>query len=185
MKYTEVELKYALHDPAALKAKLEKLGAKPDVETHQIDVYYNAPHKDFLAHGPRNVSEWLRLRIEKTGSSVNFKRWHPVDAPLKTHADEYESRVTDVEAMRLLLEALDFTPMVTVDKRREAWTLTDIEVAFDTVEGLGSFVEFEFKGDAENEEEATARLHEFINVLDVPLGERNYGYPHLLLDRQH
>lgn len=184
MKYTEVELKYALDDPAQLKARLAELGAKPGAETHQIDVYYNAPHKDFLAHGHHKISEWLRIRTEKSGSSVNFKRWHPVGAPLKTHADEYESTVADVEAVRLLLEALDFKPIVTVDKRREAWLLTDIEVAFDTVEGLGSFVEFEFKGDAENEKEATARLHEFINVLGVPLGERNYGYPHMLLDCQ-
>lgn len=184
MKYIEVEMKFALPDPNALKAKLAAREAKPSAETHQIDAYYNAPHRDFLA--PQAISEWLRVRTEQRGSSINFKRWHPVDALVKTHADEYESQVSDVEAVRRLLEALDFTPLVTVDKTREEWKLPDVEVVFDQVEGAGHFVEFEFKGDAENVEDATARLNEFITSLDVELGERiNRGYPHILLGREH
>lgn len=184
MKYIEVEKKFALSHPDALKAKLCELGAKPSEPTRQVDVYYNAPHRDFLA--PEAISEWLRLRTEERGSSINFKRWHPVDALVKTHADEYESRIDDVEAVRRLLEILDFTPLVTVDKTREEWKLPEVEAVFDHVEGAGTFVEFEFKGDAENVPEATARLDEFIAALDVTLGEPvNRGYPHLLLGREH
>jgi adenylate cyclase class 2 len=61
-----------------------------------------------------------------------------------------------------------------------------VEVVFDHVEGAGHFVEFEFKGDAASIEDATVRLEEFINSLDVELGEPiNRGYPHILLGREH
>jgi adenylate cyclase, class 2 len=184
VQYIEVEKKFALPDPAPLKAKLEQLGAKPSEPTRQVDAYYNAPHRDFLA--PEAVSEWLRIRTEERGSSINFKRWHPIDALIKTHADEYESTVDDVEAVRRLLEALDFQPLVTVDKTREEWQLTDIEIVFDHVVGAGDFVEFEYKADAATVEDATTRLHEFIASLDVQLGEPiNRGYPHILLGREH
>ena len=184
MQYTEVEQKFALPNPDALTTKLTELGAKPSEPTHQIDAYYNAPHRDFLA--PEAISEWLRIRTEPRGSSINFKRWHPVDALIKTHADEYETRVEDVEAIRRLLEALDFRPLITVNKTREEWTLPEVEVVFDHVEGAGHFVEFEFKGDAASVQDATARLDEFIASLNVELGEPiNRGYPHILLGRVH
>ncbi|ORT46795.1 class IV adenylate cyclase [Frankia sp. KB5] len=184
MQYIEVEKKFALPEPAALKAALEGLGAKPSAPTRQVDAYYNAPHRDFLA--PAAVSEWLRIRTEACGSSINFKRWHPIEAVIKTHADEYESKIDDVEAIRRLLEALDFTPLVTVDKTREEWKLPEVEVVFDHVDGAGHFVEFEFKGDAEDVEDATAQLEAFIASLGVTLGEPiNRGYPHILLGREH
>ncbi|MBB5159655.1 class IV adenylate cyclase [Saccharopolyspora phatthalungensis] len=184
MQYIEIEKKFALPDPAALKAKLEQLGAKPSEPTRQVDAYYNAPHRDFLA--PEAISEWLRIRTEDRGSSINFKRWHPVDALIKTHADEYETKIDDVEAIRRLLEALDFRPLVTVDKTREEYKLPDIEVVFDHVVDAGDFVEFEFKADAANVDDATEQLEQFIASLNIELGEPiNRGYPHILLGREH
>ncbi len=184
VQYIEVEKKFALPDPAALKAQLDELGAKPSEPTRQVDAYYNAPHRDFLA--PKAISEWLRIRTEERGSSINFKLWHPIDALIKTHADEYESKIEDVEAIRRLLEALNFTPLVTVDKTREEWTLPEVEIVFDHVVGAGDFVEFEFTGDAENVADATARLEKFIASLNAKLGEPiNRGYPHILLGRDH
>ncbi|MDQ3153209.1 MAG: class IV adenylate cyclase [Actinomycetota bacterium] len=184
MRYIEVEKKFALPNPELLKARLDELGAKPNLPTRQIDAYYNAPHRDFLA--PDAISEWLRVRTEARGSSINFKRWHPIEALVKTHADEYESKIDDVGAVRRLLQALDFQPLVTVDKTREEWELPDVEVVFDHVVDAGDFVEFEFKGDAENVEDATTRLEEFITSLDVALGPPvNRGYPHILLGRDH
>ncbi len=85
-----------------------------------------------------------------------------------------------------MLEALGFRPLVTVDKTRVEWKLPDIEVVFDQVIDAGHFVEFEFKGDVENVEEATAQLEEFITSLDVALDAPvDRGYPHILLGRDH
>ncbi|MCK2245262.1 MULTISPECIES: class IV adenylate cyclase [unclassified Crossiella] len=184
MQHIEIEKKFALPDPAALKAVLTERGSKPAGPTHQIDAYYNHPSRDFTA--PAAISEWLRIRTEARGSSVNFKRWHPIEDLIKTHADEYESTVGDVEAIRLLIEALGFHPLVTVDKTREEWRLGEAEVVFDHVVGAGDFVEFEFKGAADTVADATARLDKFIAELGVELGAPvNRGYPHMLLGREH
>ncbi|ALG12226.1 class IV adenylate cyclase [Kibdelosporangium phytohabitans] len=184
MQYVEVEKKYAVADVEALKTRLRRLGGKPGEPTHQVDQYFNAPHRDFLA--PDAISEWFRVRTDERGSSINYKRWLPVDAITKTHADEFESMVDDVEAVRRMLQMLDFLPLVTVDKTREEWTMPTVEVAFDQVLHAGDFVEFEFKGDADSVEEATARLDEFIAGLNVELGERiDRGYPHMLIGREH
>jgi adenylate cyclase class 2 len=65
---------------------------------------------------------------------------------------------------------LDFTPLVTVDKIREEWRLADVEVVFDHDRDAGDFVEFEFKGDADNIDDATAQLDAFIASLNIGLG---------------
>lgn len=184
MRHIEVEKKFALPDPTALTAVLTERGATLSAPTRQVDAYYNAPDRDFLE--PKVVSEWLRLRTEEPGSSINFKRWHPVDEIVKTHADEYESPVGDVEAVRKMLDALGYRPLVTVDKTRTTWMLDDVEIVLDHVVDAGDFVEFEFKGDADTVDNATARLLDFITGLGVDLGESiNLGYPHMLLGREH
>jgi adenylate cyclase, class 2 len=181
VKYIEVEQKFRLlSSPDELKATLTDRGAKRGDPSHQIDTYFNAPHRDFL--GGEVISEWLRVRVEDASASLNFKRWYPLEEKTKTHCDEFESTVTDAEAVRRTLAALDFTELTVVDKHREEWTTDSIAVAFDTVAGLGNFIEFEFKGETDTIEDATARIEEFISSLNVELGERiNTGYPHMTL----
>ncbi|MFG1953584.1 hypothetical protein [Micromonospora sp. NPDC048830] len=49
---------------------------------------------------------------------------------------------------------------MTVDKTRQAWTLSDIEIVLDLVVDAGDFVEFEFKGDTADVRDATpGRVH--------------------------
>jgi adenylate cyclase class 2 len=184
VRYTEVEKKFTLSDPAPLKARLAELGVRPSAPVRQVDTYYNAPHRDFL--GTEVVSEWLRIRTDGCGGSLNFKRFHPVEAVAKTHADEFETGVDDVEAVRRLLAALDFRPLVTVEKTRVAYRLPDVEVVFDHVVGAGDFVELEYKGEADDVTDATLRLDRVIASLGVELGAPvDRGYPHMLLGRAH
>ncbi|GLY29835.1 class IV adenylate cyclase [Kineosporia sp. NBRC 101731] len=184
MDYIEVEKKFILPNAEKLRARLAATGAQPSDPVQQIDAYYNAPHRDFTAAD--TIDEWLRLRTSKRGASLNYKLWHPTGAQLKTHADEYESPVGDPEAIRRTLIALGFTPLVTVDKTRTIWELPDVEVALDQVAGAGDFVEFEYKGQADSIEKATATLDHLIGELSVELGDLvTRGYPHILLDRPY
>ncbi|SHG22527.1 class IV adenylate cyclase [Streptoalloteichus hindustanus] len=184
MRYIEVEQKYELPSSSALITALTARGATPTAPIRQIDAYYNHPARDFLA--PTVISEWLRIRTEDRGSSLNYKLWHPVDTTTKSHADEYETTVGDAEALRHLVEALGFTSLVTVDKTRTTWRLPEVEVALDHLAGWGDFVEFEFKGEAKDVNEATTRLEKAIADLGVELGPQVHrGYPHILLGRDH
>jgi adenylate cyclase class 2 len=126
MKHTEVERKYSLPGPDKMRSQLAGLGATLIGRSRQVDVYYNHPARDFLAHDI--VSEWLRLRTDQDGdgpavSSINFKQWLPIGAPDATHAAEYESVIEDHDALTRLLEALGFTVIITVDKVRQRWQL--------------------------------------------------------------
>jgi len=184
VEYVEVEQKFEVPNREQLVRRLAELGASSSTPVRQIDTYYNAPHRDFLK--PEVISEWLRLRDQAGNASVNYKRWLPDGAPVKTHCDEYESSVSDLGALRRMLAALNFTPVVVVNKIRQEWRLGDVVVAIDKVEGLGSYVEFEFDGNANSVQEALDWLAKFIANLGIPLGEPlNIGYPHLLLGREH
>jgi adenylate cyclase, class 2 len=111
--------------------------------------------------------------------------WWPSTSPSPTHCDEFESAVSDVDAVRKLLEALGCTQMIIVDKTRREWRLGDVIVAVDTVAGLGSFVELEYAGDALTVRDATQALEASLNKIGVGLGTRHRrGYPHMLLDRE-
>lgn len=136
------------------------------------------------------MSEWLRLRTETADhtadrNSINFKRWLPLGAAEATHADEFESGITDKEAVRKLLDALGYTEIITVDKIRRQWQLAGVIVAMDTVAGLGSFIEVEYAGDAQTVNEAVDAVHAAVSEIDVKLGDRDRrGYPYMLLNRQ-
>lgn len=188
MRYIEVELKYMLTEPDAVRAALSKRGTPAGRPVRQVDVYYTATHRDFLSDPV--VSEWLRLREECDGAaSLNYKKWHPVGSPEPTHCDEYETSVGDPEAMRRTLAALGYVSCVRVDKHRTQWRVdgeTPVLAAIDTVTDLGTFAEFEFAGEAGSPQQALARLHRFVDGLGVPLGSRvRQGYPHLILGRAH
>lgn len=183
MKHVEVEQKYQLLNHDELRQRLKENGGKRVGVERQIDVYYNAPHRDFLASD--DLSEWLRLRDEHGRVSINYKHWWPAGVEIKTHCDEYEADVSDGDAMRKLLAALDFKELITVDKEREKWDLGDIEIALDTVKDLGTFVEFEYKGDeAQTVDEAHEQIKKCITMLGAQLGPAHGGYPHKLIALQ-
>ncbi|MBL4844325.1 MAG: class IV adenylate cyclase [Planctomycetes bacterium] len=194
MHHTEVERKFAILEPGQMRTCLARLGAVVAGTSRQVDVYYNHPARDFLQRDV--VSEWLRLRLENpedglAKSSINFKRWLPIGSAEATHADEFESQVADREAVARLLKELDFQELVTVNKQRERWRLQSpsgpVEIALDEVEGLGTFVEFEYEGDGELDvaEQAVEEAVGRVVSQGVALGQRDRrGYPYLLLGRE-
>ncbi|HUB93922.1 MAG TPA: class IV adenylate cyclase, partial [Verrucomicrobiae bacterium] len=112
----EIELKFQLLNPEKVKVFLSS-NAKFSYTSFQHDVYYNAPHRDFLAT-PDNISEWLRIRIEKDKAQINYKDWQPRDQSVKTHAIEYETNVESYEQLGHILDALNFKKLVEVKKTR-------------------------------------------------------------------
>lgn len=122
------------------RARARALGGAPHGVEEQRDTYYAHPVRDFAA-----TDEALRLRVVP-GKEVELTYKGPkVDA----HSKAREERTLALagagageDAVRIL-ERLGFRPVATVAKRREAWAVQGLEVAFDEVEGLGSFVEVE------------------------------------------
>lgn len=180
----EIELKLPLLNAEKVRAYLKSHG-KHSYTSEQRDIYYNAPHRDFLAN-PDEVNEWFRVRVEKDKAHLNYKDWQPHDTAIKTHAIEYETNLDSFEQLSNILNALDFTKLVEVNKLREAYDILETEVSIDTVEDLGSFIELEYKGKGSDIEAARAHLHEVLRKIGAETGELDTrGYPYLLLEKNN
>lgn len=179
----EIEIQVKIEDSKKLLDFLEK-SAKFQSEKRQVDEYLSPTHlhRDFISIRP--VKEWLRLRDVNGKYSINYKNWH-YDKDGKSHyCDEYETKIEDSVKMKKIFDALDFRPIVMVDKLRKTWTYKDYEIAIDLVKGLGDFVEIEYIGEDKNVEpkKITDKMIGFLKNLDCGKIEINYqGYPFLLL----
>lgn len=177
----EIEIQVNVESCESLLKFLEE-DANFQSEKHQIDEYFSPAHKNFLASRP--VQEWLRLRDADGKCSFNYKNWH-FDEDGKSHyCDEFETKVENKEQIKKILIALDFKPVVTVDKVRKIWTYQDYEIAIDSVKGLGNFVEIEYIGiDKEVVPKViTSGMIDFLKKISCGKITRNYvGYPFLLL----
>lgn len=138
----EAKLRPAAPRIEALRARLEALAGAPRLR-QQSDTYFHHPSRDLKAR-----DEALRLRCDD-GLAITWKG-PKLDPPLKTREEIEFGLDTDLATATRLLEALGFSPVATVEKEREEWTLatpTDASICIDRVLGLGTFVEVEVQAD--------------------------------------
>jgi len=183
-KYQEVEVKYPLNNPDIVSKTLEGLNAEKRTDSqYQLDVYFTPHHKNFLDNDI--VSEWLRIRKTAKKCSVNFKRWLPIGAKIRTHCDEYEVNIEDVQPMEMIFNALDFHEIIRVEKIRNSWVIEGTEVSIDNVEGLGSFIELEAIEKVEEKDIPTVldKFKGIVDLLKADIGEQDRrGYPYLIIE---
>ncbi len=179
-KIIEIEIQVQLENIRPLKAFLNKK-AKLLRKSRQIDYYYTPTHRDFLKKYP--AVEWLRLRQTDKGNSINYKYWHVDEDDRSHYSDEYESAVDDMEQLKLILKALNFKPIVVVDKKRLDYRFKSYIISVAQVKKLGEFVEVEFAGKTTKRPvEITNEMIQFLKKLGVGKIIRNYnGYPYILL----
>jgi adenylate cyclase class 2 len=169
----EVEVKVAAEHGSVrerLPAAAEALGT-----VEQVDTYFDAPHRDFA-----ETDEALRLRRERrldgtdagdgvddatgdkaagddTGSdwttAITYKG-PLVEAESKTR-EEFETLVAEGEELEAALERLGFEPAAEVRKERERYSVGELVISLDAVEGLGEFVEVETEVESEGEDKGS------------------------------
>ncbi|MFB6134097.1 MAG: class IV adenylate cyclase [Halanaeroarchaeum sp.] len=176
----EVEVKVSA-DHDRVRSVLEREGAESLGRLEQIDVYFDAPHRDFAA-----TDEALRIRRE-TGSDgeaaafVTYKGPR-VDAESKTR-EEIETPIASIEDVRAILTALGFDPVAEVEKVRERFRLEEYTVTLDDVAGLGEFVEVEAEATREDIESVREGAYAVVERLDLdPDDQIRTSYLGLLLD---
>jgi len=148
---------------------------------YQKDEYYVPKHRNFIDKRP--VDEWLRLRESKI-NSITYKKWHYDSEGKSNYCDEYETNVNDIVQMRNIFKAVNMELVITVEKDRSSWLIDDYEVSIDQVEGLGQFVEVEYKGEDANVDpkEVTKDMVKFLKAAGCKKIQRNYlGYPFMIL----
>lgn len=180
----EVEVKVKVDNLEEIKEKVAEKG-KLIKSIKQIDEYYIPCHRDFFAEKPE-PTEFLRIRTNPDKVIFEYDKAIGMQATGDyDRAEEYETEVLNPDELRKILGFLDFKKVVTVEKHREYWMCGDIEVALDRIEGLGTFMEAEAKGDFKTSAEAKEACINFLENLGIGNVDENQvkkGYLVLVME---
>jgi adenylate cyclase class 2 len=179
----EVESKHPVTDAIGLERRLADMGAVFGGAESQVDRYFAHPARDFA-----QTDEALRIRSIGARNLVTYKG-PKLDAHTKTRQEieiAFATGDQTAQAMADLLAALGFRPVAEVRKQRRKAILTwqgfSIEVAWDEVERVGTFLELETSADDEWLDDARGAIMALAATLDLTRSERR-SYLELLLEQ--
>lgn len=138
----EVESKFWSPGNDKVEKILVGLGAKRVSHESTEDVYFAHPSRDF-----GRTDEALRLRKRDGISELTYKGPRTRVEGAKAREEITLSTGNPLEAQRIV-ERLGFTEFIVIRKNRTSYTLDELKVEVDEVEGLGEFVELEILTEA-------------------------------------
>lgn len=134
----EIEIKFRLGaGPAAVRRRLQEVGAKGRGPVHEADVYLDQVGGRLAAEG-----RVLRLRRDQAGLVLTYKG-PPAGGTIFAEREELECGVADFDRMMALLGALGYLPVRRKEKVRETFDLGEVAVCLDRLPFLGDYVEIE------------------------------------------
>jgi adenylate cyclase class 2 len=133
----EIEVKYRVDDLEGLLAAIKSRGIEVSDPLHQDDQAY-APAGWQFGDNKLGVS-FLRLR------TVADRHYFTLKQPAQNDQVclEYETEVTDREAMHHAALHMGYRPTVRIVKTRRTGSIGDSSLFIDEVEGVGGFIEAE------------------------------------------
>ena len=165
-KEIERRFKITLNQKQEIIEALTKMGAEFIGENHQKDVYYEPNFKDYEING--ETMEALRIRHENGNAVMCYKKIHRECDPI--YCDEYESIVQDACQVEKMLFAFGFKVQILIDKKRKSFSYENFEFDFDSVEGLGEFLEVELKGD----EADVGKIYDFVKPFGLSQNDATF-----------
>ncbi|OYV07799.1 MAG: adenylate cyclase, class 2 [Methanosaeta sp. ASP1-2] len=141
-----IEVEVKARAPEDMAGRIASLGAALQAVENHHDLYFNSPLRDF-----KRSDEALRIRIKEEGARLTYKG-PKLDRTTKSRL-EWTVKIDDPGQMEQILSALGFVLSAQVKKRRTKYSYEEVTVAWDEVEGLGSFVEVEAAGEGDYEEQ--------------------------------
>jgi adenylate cyclase class 2 len=132
----EIEKKYRLtkQQREAVLKRLPEIGGRLKAEEFEENTLYGG-------EGLSIERAVLRLRRVNGGAMLTYKERVSSASAIK-HQREEETRVSDAEAMDVILEALGFTASLVYEKKRQHWRVGKTEVVVDELP-FGLFMEIE------------------------------------------
>lgn len=135
----EVERKYAVSDPARIRALLDDRGAVPfTLGNREIDIFLDWPDGRLAAAGKQQVVR----SMQPSDRVLWFVKGPKPDECIATDMEDFDKALA-------LLATLGCVETGRVEKRRDIWFLGDFHVTLDFVPGLGDFVELAVMTDDE------------------------------------
>lgn len=140
----EIEIKCYCDDDKKIKSRLSDIGARFIEKRSERDIYFNHPSRNF-----GETDEALRLRTVDDKCRITYKG--PKVSKTTKARVEHETEAGDFNSIRNILLSLGFTESGVVEKERHIFSLNDMEVSIDYVDGVGTFVEIEKIGELKDE----------------------------------
>lgn len=174
----EIELKIKLQQPKLLTAWLRK-NAKLVKASHQIDYYFNPPHKDFVfrdKNGKKRADDYLRVRVDGKCGGITFKHWHrELEKSGRGYLDEFETGLNDPDKLLKIFELLGFKISATIDKNRVSYHYGEFQFDCDEVVDLGTFVEIELKSKVNTPDEGFKKIYALLEKIGLKDWEEAKG----------
>lgn len=166
-------MKVPLSDLEKVKNRVSELGGRDFGRLIQVDEYYSHPSRDFAI-----TDEALRLRTENDLTVITYKG-PKLDRETKTR-EEFEVSIANRATMASILDRLGFKPVIKISKKRHVYGLKGITVCFDSVVGLGDFIEFEV--DSDDVDRGKSAIFSLMREIGVSGSERR-SYLELLMEK--
>ncbi len=173
----EVEIKLPLKDQEVARNKIKELGGNLLGAEKQIDIYYNAPHRNLA-----ETDEALRIRFGKD-ASLTYKG-PKLDKMSKTR-EEIVVPIGDADQTSEILKVLGFDEVARVTKHRETYQLDDFTITIDYLLDLGTFMEIETAvPEGEDYMSAQDRIFDLLDLLGLRKEDTvRESYLELILNR--
>jgi len=171
----EIELKYRVDDLEALLLALKARDIELSEPVFQDDQAY-APAGWQFGDSKLGVS-FLRLR------TVQGRHYFTLKQPAGSAQDclEYETQVTDRQAMHQAALHMGYRPTVRIAKTRRMAPLDDCSLCIDEVEGVGGFLELErMAPDHADAQAIQADLAVFVSSLGIAAIRTDQTYDSLV-----
>jgi adenylate cyclase class 2 len=180
----EVELKFPLPQPAVTIQKLHELGFREGEHSVHCDCYFQHPVRDFAV-----TDEAFRLRVADGNCFLTYKG--PLEDPIAKTRREielplHETKCEEAQVRELIL-ALGFKSVREVRKTRihfhGEYQSHPVTVTYDSVVGLGEYMELEMIVEKDAKELARDNLLQLAHVLSLENLERR-SYLRLLIAKE-
>jgi adenylate cyclase class 2 len=136
----EIEIKARIKSPKEIEKAIINQGGSFRMEVTEEDIYFSHPNRNFA-----KTDEALRLRAVEGKFYLTYKG-PKLDKITKTR-EEFNIQVNDLENSNKILKSLGFEVVLPVKKKRRYLRLGAFDIMLDFVDGLGSFIEVEKKGE--------------------------------------
>lgn len=167
----EIEAKMRLHQPDALMARLQGLGAKLTHQLSETNSYFDTPEGKL-----KSTDQGLRTRVEvanagtadETITATITHKGPRTMGQLKSRL-ETELDVDNARDAAVLLGALGYHHVLSFEKRRIRYELDGCRVELDELPIIGRFIEIEG-----NSEEAVIAVRDKLGLGDEPIIRSSY-----------
>ncbi len=164
-----LELKARVKDLSVIRDRLVEIGAQYVETLHQVDTYFKVPRGR------------LKMR-EVEGGGAELIYYEREDKPKPKRSSVFIIRLDGGGTLKRMIKRI-LEEFVVVEKVREIYQHRGTKIHLDTVEGLGTFIEFERRiRDAERDWEELNRL-----MVELGIGEENLeglSYSDLLMGKR-